>query len=180
MISKLTNFFIVVVLFLYIMPAVNSQETQSAHSANPPATVLPDSQPDSQNDIFKFEDTKPMSQPNFKLILSKVILTLIFIIGAIYGVIFLIGYFLKDKKNLFNKKEKYIEVVDRLYLDNRKAVYLIKIIDEVLVVGATCESMNLLSKITEPDKVQAMVSREFLPLLDLFHKKIEHKDNKDA
>ncbi|GEM_PF-2383470 len=173
--NRVVKILFIIVLLLSMIPSLIAQESKSAAIENTAVTVAQVAQTNHQNDIFKFEDAKPMQEPDFKLILTKVMVTLFVIIAAIFGAIFVLSYILKDKKNLFNKKERYIEIIDRLHLDKSKAVYMIKIVDEVLVVGATPENMNLLSKITEQDKVNALSSREFLPLLDLFNKKLEQK-----
>ncbi len=136
---------------------------------------------DFQKSILSFEDIKPMQQPNLAKLVMRVVVILSLIIVCIIAVVWVLRFFLQDKKNIFNRKERYFEVIDRLCLDHKKTVYLIKIIDEILVVGGTQDGLNLLCKITDQEKVKALNSKEFLPLLDLFHKKIaEQKETGDA
>ncbi|MEW6535834.1 MAG: flagellar biosynthetic protein FliO [Candidatus Auribacterota bacterium] len=124
-----------------------------------------------------YSPVQPIPTPNLKHLLARVILSLGLIIACIIGIIYLLRYVLRDKQSLFSKRERYFEVIDRLHLDQKKSVYLIKLIDEVLVLGGTPESLSLLDKITDQEKVVALASRDFMPLLDLFHKQVEKTEH---
>ncbi|MCB1195581.1 flagellar biosynthetic protein FliO [bacterium] len=127
--------------------------------------------------FLEYEEPHTMQEPDFKRLLVRIIVSLSVIISCIILVSWLLKIIFQDKASAMQKKERCFEVVDRLYLDNKKVIYLIKLLDEILVVGGTHESLNLLNKITDSKKVEALGSKDFLPLLSIFHKKSASKED---
>lgn len=125
---------------------------------------------------FDLEEQPDVPEFDMKSLMLRVVLMLGLMIAGIVGVVWVLKRFLGGKETLFSKQERYLQVVDRMYLDHKKVVYLIKILDEILVVGATNEQLNMLDKITDEKKVEALASRDFAPLMSLFHNKMN--DNK--
>ncbi len=122
---------------------------------------------------FSLQDEENVPELDMKKLLARVVLMLVLMLVGIVAVVWMLKSFLGGKDRLFSKQERYLQVVDRMYLDNKKVVYLIKILDEILILGGTSDHVNLLDKITDPQKVEALASREFAPLMSLFHKKTD-------
>lgn len=161
--------FAVIVFLLLVSMNVSAQTGNVSTSSVPESEQI-------DLDTFDFKSENRLPEPDLKKHLLRVGVILMLMILGIVGVIWVLKIFLQDKKNLFNKKERYFEVIDRVYLDSKKGIYLIKIIDEILVVGASSDGLNLLSKITDSQKVEALVSKDFMPLLNLFNKKVSEKE----
>ncbi|MDX9703457.1 MAG: flagellar biosynthetic protein FliO [Candidatus Auribacterota bacterium] len=120
---------------------------------------------------FSIQQENPVPEVNMKKLVFNVFFMLTLMIVGIIVVVWVLKMFLGGKDAMFSKQERYLQVVDRLFLDNKKVVYLIKILDEILIVGGTSDHLNLLDKITDSQKVELLASREFAPLMSLFHKK---------
>ena len=125
-----------------------------------------------QQTVFEFQDSEHMPEPNLKQLVFRVFVMLGIILICIVGLIYVLKLFIGNKKALFAKNDKYVQLIDRLNIESKKSVYLIKVLDEVLVVGSGADSFTLLSKITDTDKVEALSSKEFKPLLNLFSQNI--------
>ncbi len=161
--------FLAVVLFLLVSMNVFAQ------TGNVSVSSASESE-QTDLDTFDFKGENRIPEPDLKKHLLRILVILMIMVFGIVGVIWVLKFLLQDKKNLFNKKERYFEVIDRVYLDSKKGIYLIKIIDEILVVGASSDGLNLLSKITDSQKVEALVSKDFMPLLNLFNKKVSERE----
>lgn len=132
-----------------------------------------------KDDILSFEDQKPLPQPSIGGLIVRVTGILAVIIFCIIALVWVLKIILQDRSAFFSKKERYFEVIDRMYLDHKRMVYLIKVVDEILVVGGANENLTLLSKITDSQKVTALSGKEFLPMLKLFHKKIDQEKGQE-
>jgi len=163
------------ICFVIVVFILMSSLNISAQTGDVSTSPVPESEY-TDIDTFNFKTENRFPEPDLKKYLLRVMVILMLIICGIVGVIWILKIFLQDKKNLFNKKERYFEVIDRVYLDSKKGIYLIKIIDEILVVGASSDGLNLLSKITDSQKVEALVGKDFMPLLNLFNKKISERE----
>lgn len=131
--------------------------------------------------VFEFQNSEHMPEPNLKQLVFRVFVMLGVILICIVGLIYLLKFLMGNKKALFAKQDKYVQLIDRLNIESKKSVYLIKILDEILVVGAGADSFTLLSKITDAKKVEALSSRDFKPLLNLFSQHAaEDKDISNA
>lgn len=134
------------------------------------AAAVTESKTQSSESFLDYTEPAALPAPNPMVLLGRVVVSLLLIIVCIVAVVFAIKWITKDKNALFQKKERYFQVVDRLHLDQKRGIYLIKLLDEILVVGGTPEQLNLLSKVTDSEKVEALSSREFLPLFNLMNK----------
>ncbi|MCD6460156.1 flagellar biosynthetic protein FliO [bacterium] len=128
--------------------------------------------------VFDFQDSEEMPEPDLKRLVLRVFVMLGVILLCIVVLIYILKFFMDNKKSFFDKQDKYVQLIDRLNIENKKSVYLIKIIDEILVVGTGADSFTLLTKITDEQKVKALTSKEFMPLLNLFSQRVA--GNKDT
>jgi flagellar biosynthetic protein FliO len=77
-------------------------------------------------------------------------LRLVLVLGLAYGSLRLLNYFTRSGK-LGGAQGKALEVVDHLNLGQNRSIYLVRVSGRVLVVGATGNQLNLLSRMTLDD-----------------------------
>lgn len=75
---------------------------------------------------------------------------LLIVLGLAYGSLRLLNYFTRSGK-LGGAQGKALEVVDHLNLGQNRSIYLVRVSGRVLVVGATGNQLNLLSRMALED-----------------------------
>lgn len=75
---------------------------------------------------------------------------LVIVLGLAYGSLRLLNYFTRSGR-LGGAQGKALEVVDHLNLGQNRSIYLVRVSGRVLVVGATGNQLNLLSRMTLDD-----------------------------
>lgn len=70
---------------------------------------------------------------------------LIFYLALVLSLIYLINLFLK-KKLTGQKKGEFMEVIEQVYLAPKKSLVLMRIKEEILLLGLTDTGLNLLKK----------------------------------
>jgi flagellar protein FliO/FliZ len=65
-----------------------------------------------------------------------------FYLLMIIGFILTIYYFLKNKFNLNNSRQ--MEIIDTMRLANGETIYLVKVFDEIVMLGGSKEELNYL------------------------------------
>ncbi len=78
------------------------------------------------------------------------LLRLLIVLGLAYGSLRLLNYFTRSGR-LGGAQGKALEVVDHLNLGQNRSIYLVRVSGRVLVVGATGNQLNLLSRMTLDD-----------------------------
>jgi flagellar biogenesis protein FliO len=82
------------------------------------------------------------------------------ILGLIYGGLMLVKL-LARKAKVAPKSEKLIRVVDRTVLDAKRAIYLVKVVDRLLVVGVGTNEIRTLAQIEDETIVENVQETEF-------------------
>lgn len=75
---------------------------------------------------------------------------LLIVLGLAYGSLRLLNYFTRSGR-LGGTQGKALEVVDHLNLGQNRSIYLVRVSGRVLVVGATGNQLNLLSRMAVDD-----------------------------
>lgn len=86
----------------------------------------------------------------------KMVVALAFILGLIYGVVFLLKRLLPGATNAAAERIN-VQVLGQLGLGSRQRVAVIRVQDKTLVIGITEGSINTLAELTQP---QAAVQKE--------------------
>ena len=81
-------------------------------------------------------------------LIIKTFLTLVFIFGLMFGVLFIVRKYLYAKPNFVNDN---LRVLTSLSLQPKKAVYLIKVFDIVMLVGVSDNGIAALGEITDSE-----------------------------
>ena len=162
----------VVFAVISFLSSISLAEDNIQPNQDNPTTVQEES-------LFNFQDSEQMPEPDLKRLILRVFVMLGIILICIVALIYLLKVFMGNKQALFAKHDKYVQLIDRLNIESKKSVYLIKILDEILVVGAGTDSFTLLTKINDADKVQALSSKDFKPLLNLFSQRISENKGID-
>lgn len=84
----------------------------------------------------------------------RVLLSLIAVIGLIYFLMHILSKLSSGKKNLGSGNQRLFEVVARLNLSPKKAIYLVRIGEKVLVVGVN-GGIYLLTTIEDEETVKS-------------------------
>ncbi len=78
------------------------------------------------------------------------LIRLLIVLGLAYGSLRLLNYFTRSGR-LGGAQGRALEVVDHLNLGQNRSIYLVRVAGRVLVVGATGNQLNLLSRMTTED-----------------------------
>lgn len=88
--------------------------------------------------------------------LVKALLTLLFVIVVMGGGLYLLRGFM-NKKGLLKKGAKIpVKVLSTSYLGQKKNITLVDVAGEVLVLGVTPSSINLLTKVEDLDSLERL------------------------
>lgn len=80
---------------------------------------------------------------------------MVFYLSLIILLFFIVIKFIKNRSYLkgFNRN---LQILERVYFNSDQALYLVQVIDEVWILGISQESVELLSKITDSDKIEEL------------------------
>lgn len=78
------------------------------------------------------------------------LIRLLIVLGLAYGSLRLLNFFTRSGR-LGGAHGRALEVVDHLNLGQNRSIYLVRVAGRVLVVGATGNQLNLLSRMTTDD-----------------------------
>jgi flagellar biosynthetic protein FliO len=78
------------------------------------------------------------------------LLRLVIVLGLAYGSLRLLNYFTRSGR-LGGAQGRAMEVVDHLNLGQNRSIYLVRVAGRVLVVGATSNQLNLLSRMASDE-----------------------------
>jgi len=91
----------------------------------------------------------------------RMIFYLIVVILLIYGIVFLIKRFVLPSET-GGGVPKSVHILGHLYLGPRKALYLIELVNRILVLGVTNNSIQLLTEIKDAETIE-LLKNEFAP-----------------
>lgn len=74
----------------------------------------------------------------------------------ITGIMFFLFTVISKKNKLEQTSNRSVQILDRVKLDHNSNVYVIKILDELHVVGKTENSINNITTITDKEKIQQL------------------------
>lgn len=83
----------------------------------------------------------------------NLLISLLFIIGLIYLTIITLKYFYSRSMVLF-KNQGIIKVIGKEYLDSKKIIYLVDVINKILIIGSGNNELVLLSEITDKETIE--------------------------
>ncbi len=81
-------------------------------------------------------------------LILKTFLTLVFIVAAMFGVLFAARKYLRLRPQFADEN---LKVLTTLHLQPKKAVYLVQVFDKALLVGVSDNSIAALGEITDPE-----------------------------
>lgn len=106
---------------------------------------------------FKDEE---FPKQNFLWVMLRLVLSMVVIVGLIYGTVYVLRHF--AKKGIEKpSNERLVQVIDRVTLDAKRSVYLIKVIDRLIVVGVGGETVSMLGEIRDENVVESVKSTDF-------------------
>lgn len=85
----------------------------------------------------------------------------LFIVVIILVITVLILKFILAKKDKPFFKERMISILERNYIEPKKAIILVRTLDRLLVVSVAGDNINVLSEIKEPDVVNKAITGDF-------------------
>ena len=103
----------------------------------------------------------------------RMVVSLLVVLALIIGSVFLL------KRLTPHNKGHQVSVLSKISLGAKKSICLVKIADEILIIGVTNTNMSLLSKMSAEEyysdeaEASAMKKRSFSELLKKFHEKLQ-------
>ncbi|ADL13135.1 flagellar biosynthetic protein FliO [Acetohalobium arabaticum] len=85
------------------------------------------------------------------------LIKMVFYLSLIIILFFIVIKFIKKQRHLqgFNRN---LQILEKIYFNSDQALYLVKVIDEVWVLGISKERVELLSKVTDLDKIEKLTA----------------------
>ena len=121
-----------------------------------------------EDELFGSTEGNAVSGGSFFGALTRLILSLAVVIALIYlaGILFK-RFYGRSRKD--GGKDALIQVVEKAYLDSKKAVYLVKVVDRLLIIGVGNNEMRLLSIVKDQSVVDSVKTTDFsYHMKDLF------------
>jgi flagellar biosynthetic protein FliO len=93
-------------------------------------------------------------------VLARLVMSLLVVVAAIYFVGLVAKKFFTRSRPK-GGKDALIQVIDRAYLDSKKSIYLVKVVDRLLVVGTGNNDVRLLSTLKDQSVVDSIKTTDF-------------------
>ncbi len=110
--------------------------------------------------FLSYEEPVPHARRSFGSLMLRLLLSMVIILGIIYGGLMLVKL-LTRKVKAAPKSERLVRVVDRTALDAKRAIYLVKVCDRLLVVGVGTSEIRTLAQIEDESVVENVQETEF-------------------
>lgn len=110
--------------------------------------------------FLSYEEPVPHARRSFGSLMLRLLLSMAIILGIIYGGLMLLKL-LTRKVKAAPKSERLVRVVDRTALDAKRAIYLVKVCDRLLVVGVGTSEIRTLAQIDDESVVENVQETEF-------------------
>lgn len=91
--------------------------------------------------------------------MTEVLVKTVMSFGLIVLLIFFLGFFLKKLYPALSVPSDYgieMKIYRKLQIQPRKSIYLIKVLNKILVIGVSENSMNVLAEINDPEIVRVI------------------------
>ena len=111
-------------------------------------------------DFLSYEQAAPYPRRSFGSLILRLVLSMAVILGLIYGGLMLVRVLARKAKTA-PKTEKLVRIVDRAMLDQKRAIYLVKVVDRLLVVGVGTNDVRTLAEIRDETVVENVQDVEF-------------------
>ena len=93
-------------------------------------------------------------------VLARLVLSLFAVVAAIYFVAIVAKKFF-TRSRAKGGRDALIQVIDRAYLDSKKSIYLVKVVDRLLVIGTGNNDVRLLSTLKDQSVVDSIKTTDF-------------------
>jgi flagellar biogenesis protein FliO len=155
--------------------AAEQPQVADTATGDQPQVDEPDAHQSSGGFLSYEEPAKP-AQPSFGSLMLRLVLSMVVILALIYGVLTLVRL-LARKTKAAARSEKLIRIVDRAVLDQKRAIYLVKVIDRLLVVGVGVNDVRTLAQIEDQTVVENVQDTEFSGHLQSFLGRLAGRSN---
>ncbi|MBN1916626.1 MAG: flagellar biosynthetic protein FliO [Verrucomicrobia bacterium] len=115
---------------------------------------------DEPGGFLSYQEETSHSQTSFAGLMLRLVLSMVVILGLIYGGLMLFRLLARNAKAA-PKAEKLIRIIDRAALDPKRAVYLVKVVDRLLVIGVGTNEVRTLAQIDDETIVENVQETEF-------------------
>jgi flagellar biogenesis protein FliO len=151
--------------------AAAAQGTDSAHTSAPDAQhpTSGTQDPSSRPFMVEYQDPQVQPAPNGILTVAGLIFKLAIVLGLIYLTVLGLR-FVSNRGRAGLPSSGAITVLDKTALSQNRELYVIDVADKVLVLGATANSISVLSEITDAEAVEELRTRpqEAIPAAEPF------------
>lgn len=83
------------------------------------------------------------------------LIKMIFYLLLVILLFFIVIKFIKNQ-SYFQGFNSNLQILEKIYFNSDQALYLVKVVDEVWVLGISKEEIELLSKVTDEDKIEEL------------------------
>ena len=104
--------------------------------------------------------TEDMPKQSLTGVMLRLVLSMIAIVALIYGTVYVLRYFAKKGSDK-PAEDRLVQVVDRVNLDAKRSIYLVKVIDRLMVLGVGGDNVSLLGEINDESVVESVKSADF-------------------
>ena len=98
------------------------------------------------------EDTPKSPFSSTPWLIVQVVLYLALIVGLIYLTLYVLRKYVY-RPPLQGAAQAHLRVLTSVFVAPKKAIYLVKVVDRILVLGATDSGMTTLAEITDPEAI---------------------------
>jgi len=111
-------------------------------------------------DTFGPEQKTDIPDSSAFAVVARLILSLAIVVGTIY-LAAIVARRLYGRHRAKSGKNAMIQVIDRAYLDSKKSIYLVKVVDRLLVIGVGNNDIRLLSTMKDQSVVDSVKTTDF-------------------
>ena len=149
--------FVAMLGFGAISSQISATRAASQPAASPQATATVSTSPQASSTpkpyLSDYQDPQPQAEPNTALTVVGLIVKLGVVIALIYLITLALRYFGNRGRRVF-LGESSINVLEKTSLAQNRELYLVDVAEKVLLLGATANSISVLTEITDPSALE--------------------------
>lgn len=110
--------------------------------------------------FLQYNSPQPTEPIDMKAAIIRACLSLLGVIGLLGVFVFALKFVVNKKDKPFFK-ERMINILERNYIEPKKTIMLVRVLDRLLVVSVSGDNIRVLTEIKEPEVVDKAVSGDF-------------------
>jgi len=128
-----------------------------------------------EGDFLVYQEPQNIPTIDLGKMFLQVALSLGAVVALVYATVFGMKVFFKKKEKVFSS-ERLLNILERNYLDPKKAIFVVRALDRILVLSVTADDIRVLTEVTDKEVFNKVISGDFYGYLKRYSSLEEQKN----